>query len=114
MRSSPTLKSIRQVFKACADDTRLRILHLLKERELSVNQMCDTLGVSQPTVSKHLARLRLSKIVTDRRQGNMVYYGLASDMHSAQGKLITFITSEFDDIQAFQQDKEAFRRKAKT
>ena len=50
------LKTLRQILKACADDTRLRILNILKEKELTVKEICATLKISQPMISKHLTR----------------------------------------------------------
>ena len=111
--NTSTLQSIRQLFQACADDTRLRILAALQDKELSVNRLCELLGVSQPAVSRHLARLRLSRMVVDRREGNLVYYGLNKTDSTPQHKIISFILSEFHAIPAFMKDKQALRRERK-
>ena len=103
------LKILRQIFKACADDTRLRILSLLDTREFNVGEICFLLKIPQPTVSKHLTNLRLLKIVIDRRQGNLVYYGLNKDISSAQGKTVNFIISQFHNINIFKKDKQTIK-----
>ena len=88
-----TLKRLRQTLKALADDTRLRIIVLLNARDMTVKDICAALKVSQPTISKHLLKMRLLGIVTDRREGNCVYYGLnrTADQH----KIVRFLLREF-------------------
>jgi len=63
-------------FKAFGDPTRLKILGLLVDNELSVNDITKAVGLSQPTVSRHLAILREAEVVADRRDGQQVFYRL--------------------------------------
>jgi len=72
-----------QLFKALADETRLRILNLLCRRELCVCQIVEILGMGQSKVSRHLAHLRHAGLVRDRREGLWIYYSLAQ----ANGRL---------------------------
>lgn len=62
------------IFKALADETRLRILRLLCLEELNVWELGNILGLAQPTISRHLAILRNSELVVDRRDGTRVFY----------------------------------------
>lgn len=63
------------VFKALADDTRARIALLIcAEGELCVCELTAALDLSQPKISRHLAQLRSSGLLADRRQGQWVYY----------------------------------------
>lgn len=65
------------LFKALADDTRLRIALLVtREKELCVCELTCALDLSQPKISRHLAQLRSNQILADRRQGQWVYYRL--------------------------------------
>lgn len=65
------------LFKALSDDTRLRILLLIvQEQELCVCELTCALGLSQPKISRHLALLRQLAILSDRRQGQWVFYQL--------------------------------------
>ena len=57
-----------------ADATRLRILNVLRDGELSVVEIVDTVGASQPNVSRHLALLLRAGIVTRRPEGRNVHY----------------------------------------
>jgi ArsR family transcriptional regulator, arsenate/arsenite/antimonite-responsive transcriptional repressor len=63
-------------FKALSDATRREILRLLSKREMAVGEIVDNFSVSQPTISRHLAVLRNAGLVTARREGQNVVYGL--------------------------------------
>ena len=69
--------AVEQVFRALADPTRLRILHLLREGALCVGDLVSVLDVPQPTASRHLAYLRRSGLVVDERRGQWSFYKLA-------------------------------------
>jgi len=71
-----------KIFKALADETRLRILTLLLEGELCVCEIIAALELPQSTISRHLAYLRNSGWVQDRRQGVWMYYRLNSGEHA--------------------------------
>jgi ubiquinone/menaquinone biosynthesis C-methylase UbiE/biotin operon repressor len=58
-----------------ADPTRLRILLLLEQDELSVAELQEILGMGQSRISSHLAQLKRAGVVADRRAGKNVYYG---------------------------------------
>jgi DNA-binding transcriptional ArsR family regulator len=66
-------------FRLLADGTRVRILWALIGRELPVNELATEVGKPAATVSRHLSRLRLTRMVTTRRDGTQVFYRLASD-----------------------------------
>ncbi len=63
-------------FKSFGDPSRFRIIRLLSGKEMSVNDIADAVGLSQPTVSRHLAILREADVVINRREGQQVYYSL--------------------------------------
>lgn len=64
-------------YKCLADETRLRCLMLIQqEQELCVCELVAALNESQPKISRHLAQLRTSGLLSDRRQGQWVYYQL--------------------------------------
>ena len=60
-----------------ADPTRLRLILLLEQEELSVAELQEILGMGQSRISSHLAQLKRAGVVTARRSGKNVYYGLA-------------------------------------
>ena len=71
------LDALTDVFAALADPTRLRILSLLGDGEICVCHIHASLGVPQPTASRHLAYLRESGLVEARRDGVWMHYRLA-------------------------------------
>jgi ArsR family transcriptional regulator, cadmium/lead-responsive transcriptional repressor len=66
-------------FRALGDSTRVRILELLREGELSVGELVTRLGQSQPKVSNHLACLRWCGFVHTRRDHPTIYYRVADE-----------------------------------
>ena len=100
-----SVKNTRVILKACAEDTRLRILNLLGNNEITVKMISQVLKVNQSVISKHLGRLRLLKIVFDRRDGNLVYYRLTQNKDSFQYKLINFLRKHCAEIPACKEDK---------
>jgi DNA-binding transcriptional ArsR family regulator len=71
-------ESLRQfkadIFQALAHPTRIAILELLSEDELSAGALIEKLGMEQANVSQHLAVLRSKQIVVNRKVGNQVFY----------------------------------------
>ncbi len=67
------------VLRLLADRTRLAILALLHDGELSVGAIAECLSRPVPGVSQHLAKLRTGRLVTTRRDGATVYYRLTNE-----------------------------------
>lgn len=69
-----TLFVVSQTFKALSDPTRIRILNLLCKAEHSVNDIAETLNLSQSSVSHQLRFLKNLRLVKFRREGTTLYY----------------------------------------
>ena len=69
-----TLFVVSQTFKALSDPTRISILHLLCTGEHSVNDIAETLNLSQSSVSHQLRFLKNLRLVKYRRAGRTLYY----------------------------------------
>ena len=67
-----------QLLKVMGNESRLAILCLLCEGERSVGQLAERIDLSQSALSQHLARLRAQRLVATRRDGQTIYYTLAS------------------------------------
>ncbi len=65
-----------RIFRAVADPTRRSILERLHLGELTVSDLCDPFHITQPSLSKHLAVLRRSRLIAVRRSGRHRYYRL--------------------------------------
>ncbi len=68
--------TLTDVLKALSDETRLRILNLLYERELCVCDVMETLQITQAKASRHLIYLKNAGLVKDRKQAQWIYYSM--------------------------------------
>ena len=75
-----------------ADPTRLRLLLLLEQEELSVAELQQILGMGQSRISSHLAQLKRAGVVEDRRAGKNVYYGASENGHDSRRTRIAELT----------------------
>jgi ArsR family transcriptional regulator len=65
--------------RAMGNATRLQILHILRERPMSVSEIMEELGIGQSTVSRHLAVLRSVGVVSSERNGNGMRYQITDE-----------------------------------
>jgi ubiquinone/menaquinone biosynthesis C-methylase UbiE/DNA-binding HxlR family transcriptional regulator len=77
MYQKPPMPSIIKMLRVVADPSRLRILLLLRDEELSVAELQEILGMGQSTISTHLAQLKQAGLVEDRRTGKSNLYRLS-------------------------------------
>ena len=101
------MKTSAKIFKALADETRLRIVALLAEGELCVCDLMAVLSLPQSTVSRHLSYLKNSGWVKDRRQGQWMHYPLAESAIPLHRALSTVLIGELPRLEPVQADKAA-------
>jgi DNA-binding transcriptional ArsR family regulator len=68
-----------EVFRMLADATRIQVLWALVGGELSVNELAEHVAKPAPSVSQHLAKLRMARLVRTRRAGTTIYYSLENE-----------------------------------
>jgi ArsR family transcriptional regulator len=90
------LNSMRQykagVFQALGHPTRIAIVEVLTQGEMSVNRLCEAVGVEQSNLSQHLAVLRHKLVVQTRKDGNQIYYSLRD---SSFGRVLQLLREFF-------------------
>lgn len=64
------------IYKAISDPIRRDILDLLKESDLTVNEIVDKFKISQPSISNHLSILKNAELITSEKSGRHIYYSL--------------------------------------
>ena len=103
-----TLVDSTRLLKAFADPVRLRLLNLLsgEREEVCVCHLHEALGLSQPTVSRHLAYLRRHGLVVGRKEGLWVYYRLAKAKAGLHRILLGCLDSCLGDPEVFRQDRQ--------
>ena len=73
------MNDLLELFKVLSDETRLRIINLLHNQSLCVCELVDILDLSQPKISKHIAKLRAINLVSTERNEQYIYYSLNED-----------------------------------
>lgn len=102
------MPSILKTLRAAADPTRLRILLLLGEEELSVAELQEILTLGQSTISSHLAQLKQAGLVEDRRAGKSSLYRLLPN--AGDGVLTALLALAEKEVPEAGSDQSAMRR----
>ncbi len=105
------LGAAEDLFHALADGTRLRILSLLLSGEVCVCHIHETLRISQPKASRHLAYLRRSGLVEARRQGVWMYYRLAPTADPVLATVRQAVGHALGHLEVVRRDAERLQRK---
>ena len=105
------LQKLEALFQALADATRLRILGLLLTGEVCVCHIHESLQVSQPKASRHLAYLRRAGLVETRREGLWVYYRLADAPDPVVATVEQAVTHALGHIDGVRRDARRLQRK---
>ena len=105
MGSDKRLVTLENTFKALGDQTRLRIIGLLRAGEICVCDIHGSLGLPQPTVSRHLAYLRKTGLVDTRKDGLWVHYRLAELPDPVMQALLAAVTHAIGHAEAGARDR---------
>jgi len=109
-RPQAAVDELEHLFKALADKTRLRILALLGNNEVCVCHIHDSLGLPQPTVSRHLAYLRKSGLVATRRDGVWMHYQVSTSLSPLIQGVVAAAVNALQQVPATTQDRKQFQR----
>jgi len=84
-----------QIFKACADESRLRILYLIyKNGEMCISDLENILGFTQAKTSRHLIYLKNSGILTFRRYNHWVFYQVKDEVQEIIKQIAQFLNKD--------------------
>jgi len=92
------------LFAALADPTRLRVLNLMRGREVCVCYFVEILGEGQPKISRHLAYLRRAGLVSARRDGKWMHYRLARPADRAAISILDAVFASLDEDKQMRAD----------
>ena len=109
-KSGAAIDQLEGVFKALADQTRLRILALLGNNEVCVCHIHDSLGLPQPTVSRHLAYLRRSGLVAVRRDGVWMHYQVSRSLDPVIQRVVNAAVDALKEVSTTDRDRKQFQR----
>ena len=99
-----------RLFQALGDATRLRILGLLLTGEVCVCHIHESLKVSQPKASRHLAYLRRAGLVVARREGLWMHYRLADTPEPVVDAIRLAVLHALSHVPAVQRDADRLQR----
>jgi ArsR family transcriptional regulator, arsenate/arsenite/antimonite-responsive transcriptional repressor len=103
--SNPSLREFRAHYQALASVTRLRIVHFLAGiPEITVLELAEAVGISQPRLSWHLRMLRRGQLVRARRVGRAVYYSLNREGLNAFHRELTTLIAPRPRVRALQHE----------
>lgn len=104
-----TTQACSQYFKALSDETRIKMIGLLLDRELCVCDLMEVLDLPQSTASRHLSYLKNSELIKGRREGKWMYYKLVEDRQQFQHLQSIFdYISELSDLLKLRQKLETY------
>ena len=99
-----------QIFKALSDETRLRIVCVVWQRELCVCEIEAALGLTQSNASKHLSILKNSGLLICDKRAQWMYYRLNPEFCRENAELCAYLKVCFETIEGYQNDKKRAER----
>ncbi len=97
--------NLNDLFKTLADESRIRLILLLQQQELTVAELSDITRLAQPRVSTHLSHLKKHNLVLVRKQGVSSFYRLNSEYFNHDySELLTLVTKTYADNPLITQD----------
>ena len=91
-----------EAFKALSDPTRREILALLRRGEMTAGALAERFDMSKPSMSHHFAVLKQADLITSRREGQQIWYGLNTTVVQ---DLMTWVMDLMDDQKAKGEDR---------
>ena len=91
-------------FAALADNTRLRLLNLMRDSEICVCFFVEVIGTNQPKISRHLAYLRKAGIVAARREGIWAHYRIVEPENERAAKVLREILDWLKENKSMRRD----------
>jgi len=111
MKAENTLVETAALFLALGDKTRLRLLNLIRDREICVSSFTGVLGDSQPKISRHLAYLRNAGVVEVRRDGKWMYYSISTELDDNGRRLLSELFKWMEGQERLDLDREKYNKK---
>ena len=94
-----------EFFAALADRTRLRLLNLMRDGEVCVCFFAEALGTNNPKISRHLSYLKRANLVTARRDGKWMHYGLNRPAEPQAAEMFDSLLKTLESDKEMQADR---------
>jgi ArsR family transcriptional regulator len=109
-KSKTAAEALEELFQALADRTRVRLLNLMAEGEVCVCFFVEVLDEPQPKISRHLAYLRNTGMVTTSRAGKWISYSIAPPQHPTVRAAFEAVMAALKEDRELQRDRAALTR----
>jgi len=109
-----TMRDLVKAMKALSDETRLRMLNLLLERECCVCEVMQALGISQSTASRGLNALYDTGFLKQRREGTWTFYSIAKDTAQYYSEMLEAVREALEDNKLVEADRERLKKVQRT
>lgn|SRR5690554_3894866 len=93
-----------EVLKALAHENRIRILNLLREKNLCVCELVNLMKIKQSNVSRHLNKLKQSGLIKSKQEAQWIYYYINKDLINKHPFINEIIIGELNDLKICQKD----------
>lgn len=104
------MKELEKILKALADKNRLRILNLLRQKKMCVCELAYVLGITQPSISRHLKKLKTAKLIQDEQEGFWTNYFLSKEKNIYASKFKACIHSQLNKNSVIKNDLEKAKK----
>lgn len=102
------MKKTLEITKALADRNRLRIILMLScNEELCVCQIADVLNITMPSVSRHMSKLSVARLIESRKEGRWIYYRLSEEFPF---DLLDWLEENLSDSNEIQNDRRVLEK----
>lgn len=108
------MKDLEKVFKAAADRNRLRILKLLENQHMCVCELAFVLGIKQPSVSRHLKKLKDAGLIDNEQDGKWTNYTINRNGDPFAGEVLSQLRKWLNDDETVRGDREKADRADRT
>ena len=108
MTKEAALEQTASMFLALGDPTRLRLLNLMRDREVCVTYFIEALSLSQPKISRHLAYLRHAGLVDARRDGKWIHYRISTELDESSKLFLQELFRLTGDLPLLKGDRDRY------
>jgi len=99
-----------EIFKALAEESRLRILSILLENDMCVCEIENCLGLKQSNISRHLSALKSCKILDNYKKAQWSYYKINPDFIEQNQKFWLYLEEKLKELPSFEEDYKRMKK----
>ncbi len=99
------MQELEALFKILGDKNRIRIVKLLEKRKMCVCELAGIIGIAQPSVSRHLKKMKAVGLIAEEQDSFWTNYALSRPVDGCSARLLAFIKTRLNDDQVIVRDR---------